>query len=75
MQSDFDAAWKTALDSWIEQFFEFFFPRIHSRIDWSRPPQSLEQEFQKIQAQIDPASWPWISSFGSGAKTVARRGS
>lgn len=51
MQSDFDAAWKTALECWIEPFFEFFFPRIHARIDWSRPPQSLEQEFQKIQAR------------------------
>ena len=51
MKSDFDSAWKTALDEWIEPFIEFFFPRIHGRIDWSRPPQFLEQELQKIQAR------------------------
>ena len=30
------------------EFLEFFFPRLHDEIDWSRPPQWLDKEFQAI---------------------------
>lgn len=44
----YDQAWKEALDLYLEPFLHFFFPEIHSLVDWSYPPENLETELQKI---------------------------
>lgn len=44
--SDFDSPWKEALETYLEDFFAFFFPAIHMEIDWSQRPEFLDKEFQ-----------------------------
>lgn len=46
--SDFDSPWKEALETYLEDFFAFFFPGIHNAIDWTRPPVFLDKEFQQV---------------------------
>jgi hypothetical protein len=48
MPRDFDSPWKETLDLFLNQFLEFFFPRIHSIIDWNIPYESLDTELQQI---------------------------
>ncbi len=45
---DFDSPWKDALQRFLRQFLEFFFPAIAADIDWSRGYESLDKEFQQI---------------------------
>ena len=51
---DFDNSWKEALEKLFPLFIKFFFPRIHAQIDWSRPVEFLDDEFQQLleEAQI-----------------------
>ena len=35
--SDYDGAWKYALEQYFEPFLAFFFPDVHAAIDWRRP--------------------------------------
>lgn len=43
-----DAPWKEALDQFLNPFLAFFFPDLHQDIDWTRPYQALDKEFQQI---------------------------
>jgi hypothetical protein len=46
--SDYDSAWKEALESFFEEFISFFFPEAHSGIDWSLGYEFLDKELQKV---------------------------
>ncbi len=46
--SDVDSPWKEALETYVEDFFAFFFPGIHNAIDWTHPPVFLDKEFQQV---------------------------
>jgi hypothetical protein len=46
--TDFDGAWKAALERHFEAFLELCFPDIHNDIDWTRPPRFLETELQQV---------------------------
>ncbi len=46
--NDFDSPWKEALDFFFEPFLAFFFPDVHTAIDWSRPVEFLDKEFQEF---------------------------
>lgn len=46
--SDYDTAWKEAIDIYFEDFMEFFFPQAHNQIDWERGYENLETELQEI---------------------------
>jgi hypothetical protein len=46
--SDFDTAWKQALEWFFEPFLGFFFPLIHGVIDWAREPVFMDKELQQI---------------------------
>lgn len=48
IQSDYDTAWKEAIDIYFEDFMEFFFPQTHNQIDWERGYENLETELQEI---------------------------
>lgn len=48
LRSDFDTAWKEVLEAFLEEALAFFFPHIHSEIDWSRAPVFLEQELRRL---------------------------
>ncbi len=46
--ADFDSPWKEALDLYFKAFLLLFFPDIHDDIDWSRPVEMLDKEFQQL---------------------------
>ena len=48
LSSEFDTAWKQALEWFFEPFLEFFFPAIHAAIDWSREPVFMDKELQQV---------------------------
>jgi hypothetical protein len=48
--SDYDGAWKAALDVYLQEFLELCFPTIHTAIDWSRPYRFLETELQRASS-------------------------
>ncbi len=50
---DFDGPWKEALETYLEDFFAFFFPAIHVEIDWSQTPEFLDKEFGQIAPAAD----------------------
>jgi hypothetical protein len=46
--SDFDGAWKTALEQYFAPFLAFFFPSVHADIDWTQDVQSRDPDLQQI---------------------------
>ncbi|MEW6491880.1 MAG: transposase [Cyanobacteriota bacterium] len=46
--ADYDTSWKEALQQYFEPFLTFCFAEVHSLIDWSRQPQSLDKELEQI---------------------------
>jgi len=46
--SEFDIAWKQALEWFFEPFLAFFFPVAHADIDWNREPVFMDKELQQI---------------------------
>jgi len=46
--SDFDGAWKYALEQYLAPFLELFFPTVHAAIDWSQPFFFRDTELQQI---------------------------
>src|SRR5207244_911239 len=46
--ADWDNPWKDALNHFLRQFLQFFFPKIYQAINWKRGYESLDKEFQQI---------------------------
>jgi hypothetical protein len=46
--SDYDGAWKYALEQYFAPFLEFFFPQAFAAIDWSQPVAFRNTELQQI---------------------------
>lgn len=51
--SDFDSAWKEALDALFEPFMAFFFPEAHHEIDWAHGIEMLDKELQQIAPESE----------------------
>jgi hypothetical protein len=47
-RDDYDSPWKEILEEYFEDFMEFFFPQIHTEIDWTRGYEFLDQELSQI---------------------------
>ncbi len=60
--ADFDSPWKEALDLYFQAFLLLFFPVIHDDIDWSRPVEMLDKEFQQLVPKSGAAGAPWTNS-------------
>jgi predicted transposase/invertase (TIGR01784 family) len=45
---DYDSAWKEVIEEHFEAFLEFFFPRIHKDIDFSKGFEILSKELRRI---------------------------
>ncbi len=54
--TDFDSPWKEALDQFLPQFLEFFFPSAYQGIDWSRGFEVLDKELKQIVHQSKESS-------------------
>jgi flagellar biosynthesis/type III secretory pathway protein FliH len=48
---DLDSPWKETLQHFLSAVLEFFFPRLHAAIDWSKGYESLDKEFHQIVAE------------------------
>jgi hypothetical protein len=46
--SDFDGAWKEALERFFEPFLAFFFPQVHAGIDWTQPVVFQDTALQQV---------------------------
>ena len=46
--SDFDGAWKYALEMYFEPFLALFFTKAHAAIDWSQPFVFRDAELQQL---------------------------
>jgi len=52
--ANYDESWKEALNEYFESFLSFFFPNIHSLIDWNKTPVARDKEFQQLKADYPP---------------------
>ena len=46
--TDYDSAWKAALEYYLPQSLALFFPRIYADIDWTKGFEFLNKELQKV---------------------------
>ncbi|MEM6402854.1 MAG: cytosolic protein [Cyanobacteria bacterium P01_D01_bin.116] len=46
--TEYDSPWKEIIQLYFEDFVLFFFPQVHSQIDWSRGFEFLDQELQQV---------------------------
>ncbi len=49
--SDYDSGWKDIIESLLEPFLEFFYPRVYRDIDFSVKPEFLNTELRSIKAK------------------------
>lgn len=49
----YDESWKEALDVYFPELLAFFFPALHALIDWQRPLESLDTQFQQLIPAAD----------------------
>ncbi len=52
-RTDYDGAWKEALEVYFPQFMAFFFPDAHDDINWEVGYEFLDKELQKIGQDLD----------------------
>jgi hypothetical protein len=52
-RADHDSPWKEILEAYFPQAMQFFFPQTAALIDWERPHQFLDKEFQQISREAE----------------------
>ncbi|MDZ8105445.1 MAG: DUF4351 domain-containing protein [Nostoc sp. DedQUE12a] len=52
-RADNDSPWKEILEAYFPQAMQFFFPQTAALIDWERPHQFLDKEFQQITREAE----------------------
>jgi len=52
-RADNDSPWKEILEAYFPQAMQFFFPQTAALIDWERPHQFLDKEFQQIAREAE----------------------
>lgn len=60
LKIDFDGNWKEIIIEFFEDFVAFFMPKLYPYVDFSRPPEILEQELIQV-----------LEAIGSDSKKVA----
>ena len=51
--TDYDGAWKEALEVYLQPFLGLAFPAVAAAIDWNQPVQQLNTELQELVAQAE----------------------
>ena len=51
--TEYDAAWKATLETFLQPCLSLAFPRLADQIDWSAPPRFLDTELQEIVRDSD----------------------
>jgi hypothetical protein len=57
--SDFDGAWKNALEQYFPDFLALFFSQAYSAIDWMQPVAFLDTELQQLTPE-DEQGKQWV---------------
>ena len=52
-KNDYDSPWKEIIETWFQEFMEFFFPDAAAAIDWERGYEFLDKEFQQIAREAE----------------------
>jgi hypothetical protein len=52
-RADNDSPWKEILEAYFPQAMQFFFPQTAALIDWERPHEFLDKEFQQITREAE----------------------
>jgi Domain of unknown function (DUF4351) len=52
-RADNDSPWKEILEAYFPQAMQFFFPQTATLIDWERPHEFLDKEFQQIDREAE----------------------
>ena len=52
-RNDYDSSWKEILETYFEECMAFFFPDVHSDIDWARGYEFLDKELQRIVREAE----------------------
>lgn len=52
-RADNDSPWKEILEAYFPQAMQFFFPETAALIDWQRPHEFLDKEFQQIAREAE----------------------
>lgn len=52
-RADNDSPWKEILEAYFPQAMQFFFPQTAALINWERPHEFLDKEFQQIDRQAE----------------------
>ncbi|MFA7483954.1 MAG: transposase, partial [Vulcanimicrobiota bacterium] len=50
-RDDYDSPWREALAFYLHDFFDFFFPKISKKIDWSRPQTFLDSTLRQMERE------------------------
>jgi hypothetical protein len=53
VRADLDSPWKDILRSYFPQAIAFFFPQTSALIDWSKPHEFLDKEFQQVSQDAE----------------------
>ncbi|MFN7016437.1 MAG: hypothetical protein ACK4P5_04610, partial [Fimbriimonadales bacterium] len=48
VRTDYDSPWKEFLTVFFRQFIALVLPELHKMVDWSHPPQFLDNELRRI---------------------------
>ena len=52
-RADNDSPWKEILEAYFPQAMQFFFPQTAALINWERPHEFLDKEFQQIDREAE----------------------
>lgn len=50
---DFDSPWKEAVEEWLREFVEFYYPAVAVQLDWTRKYEFLDKELQQLAAESE----------------------
>ncbi len=53
LRADFDSPWKEIIEAYFPQAMHFIFPETSALIDWERPYEFLDKEFQQIAREAE----------------------
>ncbi|MBL7040440.1 MAG: hypothetical protein ISR77_17515 [Pirellulaceae bacterium] len=51
--SDMDGGWKQIIEDFTEEFFRFFYPAVHARIDWTKGCRFLDTELRQVMPDAE----------------------
>ncbi|MBD2529008.1 DUF4351 domain-containing protein [Nostoc flagelliforme FACHB-838] len=53
LRANFDSPWKEIIEAYFPQAMHFFFPETSALIDWERPYEFINKEFQQIAREAE----------------------